>query len=462
MADSGNTGDAGAPLSADERAELERLRREVAELRSAAPAPQTAVPAAVTSGHPGLRWTAAGLLLVLVAVLGIGGVAARFARSQILDTDRYVQTVAPLASDPVLQAELANRVTDEIMTRVDVQQMTADALGALTEVAPRVPQAVVGLAPVIAGQAKTFVHDAATSLVESSQFETLWIAANTKAHQELVSVATGENSGAVQISDTGAVSIELAPLIDSVRADLVGRGFAFVDRLPDVNPTFVIFQSQDLVKAQRWVNWLDKASAALPWLTLLAALLAIWAAPRGGRRRALALVGAALAIAMGIAAVAISIGRSVYLGEIPPDALSPDAAAVLFDTLVTPLRTTVRAVFVVGVLIGIVGYLSGASPSATAIRGAYSRSMNRLRSPDTDREPRAVETYAARFRMPLRIAIIAIAVAALVFWRYPSGVVVIVTILIAVLALLAVELLARPALAHTAARTDAETAVRAE
>ncbi|MGW0176911.1 hypothetical protein ACWDUM_24050 [Rhodococcus sp. NPDC003322] len=457
----------GAPLTPDERAELERLRREVAELRAAPPAPQPAVAAAPpTSGHPALRWTAAGLLLVLVAVLGIGAVAARYARSQILDTDRYVQTVAPLASDPALQAALTDEVTDQIMTRVDVEQMTADALGALTEVAPRVPPAVVGLAPVIAGQAQSFVHNTVSRLVTSDQFETMWVEANRQAHQELVSVATGENSGALKVNDKGEVSISLAAMINTVKAELVQRGFAFVDKLPDVDATFVIFQSADLVKAQRLVNWLDKASAVLPWLTLLTALLAIWAAPRGGRRRALALVGAALAIGMGILAVAISIGRSVYLGQVPTDVLPPDAAGVLFDTLAQPLRTTVRAVFVLAVLIGIVGYLSGSSPSATAIRRAYSRSMDRLRSPDTEREPRAVETYAARFRMPLRIAIIAIAVAALVFWRYPSGIVVIVTILIAVVALIAVELLARPALARAgapapAAASEAEAAAAA-
>ncbi|MFD4294305.1 hypothetical protein ACFWQG_13915 [Rhodococcus sp. NPDC058532] len=443
------------PLAPDERAELERLRSEVAELRAGragAPAP---APAAATTRQSALRWTAAGLLLVLVAVLGIGSVAARYARSQVLDTDRYVQTVAPLAADPALQAALADQITDQIMTRVDVEQMTADALTALTEVAPRVPQAVVGLAPVIAGQAQSFVHNAATKLVGSSQFESTWIEANRQAHEELVSVATGENSGAVAVDDRGQVSIKLATIIDTVKADLVGRGFTFVERLPDVDASFVIFQSADLVKAQRLVSWLDKASVVLPWVTLLVALLAIWMAPRGGRRRAVSLVGVALAIGMGILAVAIAVGRGVYLGQVPADVLPPDAAGVLFDTLVQPLRTTLRAVFVVAVLLGVVGYLSGPSASAAAIRGGYGRVMDRLRAPDETREPRTVETQVARFRLPLRFAIVAVAVAALVFWRYPSGTVVVVTILVAVVALLAVELLARPALAHRPDRSQA-------
>lgn len=434
------------PLASEERAELERLRREVADLRAGrTPGVTTTAQAGRRTGA--LRWIASGLLLVLVAVLGSGAVAARFVRSEVLDTDRYVQTVTPLASDPDLQAALTDQITEQIMTRIDVEQMTADALGALTEVDPRVPQAVVGLAPVIDGQARSFVHTTASRLVTSEQFQAMWIEANRRAHQELVSVATGENSGGVAIDDKGRVSIELAAIIETVKADLVDRGFTFAERLPEVNASFVLFESADLVTAQRAVTWLDKASAVLPWLTLLTALLAIWAAPRGGRRRALALVGAALAIGMGVLAVSVGVGRSVYLGEIPTDVLPPAAAAALFDTLAQPLRTTLRAVFVLGMLIGLVGYLSGASASATAIRRGYGRTMDRFRTPAVDREPRAVETYAARFRVPLRIVTVAIAVAVLVFWRYPSGTVVVVTILIAVLALLLVEFLARPALA---------------
>lgn len=446
---------AGEPLTTDERAELERLRREVADLRATTPAPTVPGPAAPPrTGHPGLRWTATALLLVLVAVLGIGSVAARYANSQILDTDRYLQTVAPLASEPALQAALADQITDQIMTRVDVEKMTADALSGLTEVAPRVPQAVVGLAPVIAGQARTFVHNTATKLVTSDQFQTMWVQANREAHQELVSVATGANSGSVTINDKGEVSITLATIIDTVKSELVNRGFTFVEKLPNVNATFVIFQSADLVKAQRAVNLLDKASSVLPWLTLLVALLAIWSAPRGGRRRAVSLTGAAIAIGMGVLAIAISVGRAVYLSHVPVDVLPSDAASVLFDTVILPLRVALRAVFVLGLLIGIVGYLSGSSPSATAVRGGYGRLMDRLRTSPTDREPRAVEKIAATYRIPLRVVIVGVAVAVLVFWRYPSGVVVIVTTLLAVLALLAVELLARPALNRPEGLTD--------
>jgi hypothetical protein len=80
-----------AELSADDRAELERLRAYV-----------TAHPLHPTRRHA-WRWTGVVLLLILTAVLIIGSVTTRFVRGQIFDTDRYVTTVAPLATDPAIQ-----------------------------------------------------------------------------------------------------------------------------------------------------------------------------------------------------------------------------------------------------------------------------------------------------------------------------------------------------------------------
>ncbi|MGA9870474.1 MAG: hypothetical protein WBQ44_04920 [Rhodococcus sp. (in: high G+C Gram-positive bacteria)] len=46
----------------------------------------------------------------------------------MLDTDRYVQTITSLGSNPVMHGELADQITNEIMTRLDVENTTAEAL----------------------------------------------------------------------------------------------------------------------------------------------------------------------------------------------------------------------------------------------------------------------------------------------------------------------------------------------
>ncbi|MFI7528868.1 hypothetical protein [Nocardia salmonicida] len=431
------------PLNASEREELERLRRERAELLGAE---TSTAGRAQASGHRGLRWTGAAILLVLVVVLSFFAVLARYTHNEVLDSDRYVQTMASLGSNPVLQAELSDRITEEIVTRLDVEAVTADALRSIAEEAPRVPPAVVGLAPVIADEAESLVHRTVESFVASDRFEALWIEANRRAHERLVAVLTGDTRPGVEVSDKGVVSISLAPIIDRVRAALIDRGFAFANEIPTIDKSFVLFESSELATAQRATSALDKASSVLPWLVLLVAAAAVWVAPKGARRRAISLVGVSIAVAMALLAVAIAIGRSLYMGAVPADALSPQSAAVLIDTILVPLRTMLRAVFVLAVVVAVVGYLTGSSGSAVAVRGAGSKALDALRVPKNGRAPYPIESAVARFRVPLRVIIILIAVATLVFWTYPSGVVVVVTVLVAVAALVVVELIARPAL----------------
>ncbi|RZK72208.1 MAG: hypothetical protein EOP25_02215, partial [Rhodococcus sp. (in: high G+C Gram-positive bacteria)] len=424
MEDGTSTG----PLDKDERTELLRLRDEVATLRGQAAGAAAGVPAEPVARPPrnGLRWTAVTILLVLVAVLALASVTARFTRSQILDTDRYVSTVAPLGANPALQADITNQITDEIFTRVDVEGLTKDALEALTDVsnlaanAPRLDAAVVGLAPVITSQAKNFVHDTVSSLVQSQQFEDLWIQANRSAHNALVAVMTGNYGlSSVEVDQSGTVSISLGTVIDNVKAALTERGFAFADKIPAIDKQFVLFQSPELVKAQRAVNALDKASAILPWLGIACAAAAVAVAPRGRRLRALALAGLSIALGMLVLAIGILVGRAIYLDSVPPGILSPDAATAVIDTVLVPLRTSLRAVAVLGLVIAIGAFLVGGSSSATTVRRGYGQALDFARQSGAGRPPNDVERWAYQLRIPLRCAVIGVAALLLMFWRYP-------------------------------------------
>ncbi|AWK74327.1 hypothetical protein CBI38_24990 [Rhodococcus oxybenzonivorans] len=458
---------ASSSLDNDERAELLRLREEVAALRGHTTGTTTDIPARTVPRPPrhGLRWTAVAILLVLVAVLAIASVTARFTRSQILDTDRYVSTVAPLGDDPAVQAEISNQVTDEIFTRVDVEGLTKDALTALTDVsilatnAPRLDKAVVGLAPVLTSQARNFVHDTVSSLVQSQQFEDLWIQANRSAHVRLVAVMTGNYGlSSVEVDQTGTVSISLGTVIDRVKAALNERGFAFADKIPSVDKQFVLFQSPELVKAQRAVSALDKVSAILPWLGIACAAAAVAVAPTGRRLRALALVGLSIAVGMLILAIAILIGRAIYLDSVPPDILSPDAATAVIDTVLVPLRTSLRAVAVLGLVIALGAYLIGGSSSAATVRRGYGQALDFARRSGKSGPPNEIERWAHQLRVPLRCAIIGVAALLLMFWRYPTGLVVLWIVLGALLALAVLELVIRPARTATPQNTESTSA----
>jgi hypothetical protein len=309
---------------------------------------------------------------------------------------------------------------------------------------------------VLTSQARNFVHDTVSSLVQSQQFEDLWIQANRSAHNTLVAVMTG-NYGlrSVEVDQSGTVSISLGTVIDRVKAALNERGFAFADKIPSVDKQFVLFQSPELVKAQRAVAALDKVSAILPWLGIACAAAAVAVAPTGRRLRALALVGLSIAVGMLLLAIAILIGRAIYLDSVPPDILSPDAATAVIDTVLVPLRTSLRAVAVLGLVIALGAYLTGGSSSATTVRRGYGQALDFARRSDRGRPPNEIERWAHQLRVPLQCTVIGVAALLLMFWRYPTGLVVLWIVLGALLALAALELLIRPA--RTATPQNAES-----
>ncbi|WP_052314249.1 hypothetical protein [Nocardia thailandica] len=421
-----------SPLSGAERAELERLR-----------AKENA------RGHR-WRWAGVALLLLLTGVLALGSVAARYVHSQVYDTDRYVATIGPLASDPAIRAELADKLTRAVTDRVDIEELTAEAIEALSEDSPRLAerprakQALKSLPPLLAEQVHSAVERAATQLVSSAEFAEAWDAANRRAHEILVAVIDGESRRGVEVSDDGTISVSLEPFVAEVQQRLQARGIELASRIPPVDVTVEVFHATELPEYRAWVRALDRAASILPWLTLLAAAGAIALAPRGRRLRAVALTGATWATAMVVLAVAILIGRAIYLDSIPPDVLGTPAATVVFDTFAEPLRLSLRAVGVLGVLIAMIGYLAGPSSSAAAVRSGARSLLTRVRGRREARQ-NAVEAFTYRFRVPLYLAVVAVAMLALILWPYPTGGVVVGLAVAAAAALLVITFLARPA-----------------
>ena len=67
-------------------------------------------PAAAACALTAVHWVA----LVLAALLAILSVSPIWTRNQVVDTDRYVRTVAPLATEPPIQDLLVDALTSAI------------------------------------------------------------------------------------------------------------------------------------------------------------------------------------------------------------------------------------------------------------------------------------------------------------------------------------------------------------
>jgi len=411
-------------LAEDERAELERLRAQVAELSAQMSRVDGAGARARPPSPPRRRtWprtTVGFVLIALAALLAPLAVVAVWARSQVADTDRYVQTVAPLASDPAVQAAVTTNITNIVFQYLDVQgitQQAVDAIASTGRVPPALADRLNGLVGPITDGVRSFTESQVSNVVQSQAFADAWVAANRTAHQSLVAALTGDTSGPVQVKgDT--VSIQLATLITTVKQQLVSRGFSLAERIPAVNAEFTLFQSADIPKVQRGYKLLNTLGYWMPFIVIGLGVIGIYLVPH--HRRAAIVAGLALAGAMLLVAILLALARHRYLNAVPPAQLPPDAAAVLFDTIVRFLREALRAIALVGVLIAAGAFLTGSSVTATAARRASTWGADGTRTGLSRlglRMP-AVSTWVAPRAGAIRAVAVAVAVVLLIVPAY--------------------------------------------
>ncbi|MFJ8861091.1 hypothetical protein ACIRD8_22015 [Streptomyces sp. NPDC102451] len=277
------------------------------------------------------------VLLVLLAVLVPLSALSAWVDLELDDTDRYLAAVSPLASDDDVRNTVATLVTDEAMKNIDV--------GPLQDTVEQ------------------FLHETALSFTTTEAFQRAWDSANRTAHQDVTASLHGE--------DGQAVTIDLAPVIEEVKKQLVSDGVPFADRIP-VRETSITVLSADradeLRSSFRWLRYCSvwPAVATVVLLVLVLGLTLV----RGGLRACLttaAVAGGGLVLGAALLRIAVAVGRDRVLDQVP--GTDRDGAAAVYDALTASLRTTVWIVLLVGAVLvvgGVVGRAVAGRPSRSS------------------------------------------------------------------------------------------------
>jgi hypothetical protein len=428
-------------LAADERVELERLRRENATLRADTGRPRRRI-----------RWRSvlAVVLIVVGCVLTPVSLVAVWTHNEVSDTDHFVATAGPLIDDPAVQEALTNRVTTTVFEYVDVQGLADQALAALAAqgLRPELVERLKGFTPALATAVNGFVRDKVAQLMASPQFAAAWNQALTRAHQQLVTVLSGD--GQAVVVQGGTVYLDLAPFIDAAKQRLAAEGLTAVNAIPEVHPTVALAPADQLVRAQSAYDALDSVATVLPWITLLVLAVGVYLA----RVRMRALVGAALGVALALVLLAagLLVARALLVGAVP--AAGALAAAAGFDILVGSLRGSGRVVLVLALVVALGAFLAGSSATAIGVRRRARSLLGRIRGGPSATGP--VGLFARAHVRGLRIGAVALAGLLFVFLPQPTGVAIllIATGLFVVLAV--IEFLARPGPATIPSSTSAD------
>jgi hypothetical protein len=391
--------------------DLLSLQHEVDELRHENEELKEEVGAKPSKAKRRLRTISSWVLLVLACILAVTSVMTVFVRNQLLNTDAYLKTVAPLASNPAIQTQIAKKVSTNLIANTDVQQRIKNALP---------PKAGFLAAPIASGMS-TVVDRATLKIVQSSQFETVWVAANRAAHKQLVNVLTGQQQGSVS-SSNGRVTIDLSQVEVRAKQALDQRGITIFDKVPAVKGlNYVLFESKDLAKIQRLIKLLNKVAVVLPIITLLLFAAAVILARN--RRRGLVRAAVGLAVSMAFILVALAVARNHYLSSLnPSQSVAANSAVIAIVT--NSLRAAVRIILIIAAVVALIGVIAGI-PALRRWVGGHQRPAFLVDSPFV--------RFVAAHRKGLQWTVLVIGLAVLVLWNNPTSLVAVIVVIIALI-----------------------------
>jgi hypothetical protein len=380
-----------------------------------------------------------GTLLVVGCLLAIFSVLIIWVRAELLNTDAYVATMAPLASSPAVQNAIATDISNQLAAKVDVQAKVKDAL----------PPSAASLAAPLASQLQSFTYNAAKRVVSSDRFQSRWVSINRNAHSAIVAVLTGEQKGRVSTAG-GKVTLDLSSVTSQLQSRLESSGVTAFQNVNLGNGQIVLLDSPTLQTVQGATKVLKGLAYLFPVLALgcLAGVVALTKDHRRGVLRAAVWLAGAMVALLALIAVL----RQIYLGEVVSPRLPSDAANDIFNALFAFVRLGAIIVFAVGVVVALAAALAGPSRPAVATRRTVREGLGRARRQDLGPAGR----WVGRNRGALRIGILVAAFLVLVSWNQATGWVVLGLALIVAVLFGLVELFGRPSPPGDSAGTETQ------
>ena len=275
-------------------------------------------------GRPSrVRVIGARALTVVAILLALVGMLAFYLEHTVLDEDGFETISREMIENDEIRTQVAATVVDRLFANVDVEAAIAE----------RLPPAQQGLAPVLAGLARSGADRAAQAALERPRVQTLWVETTTGTQRQLVRLLDDETKF-IQV-EGGTVVLDLRPLMLEVGQEVVVIG-RLAQRLPESSGRIAIIEESQLETAQTLTKIL-RAVAGWMWLLALAvAALAIWLA-RGRRRLELRALAIGLVV-VGLVLLAVRRFAGDYLVDelAKDDAVKPaahDAWSILTQTL---------------------------------------------------------------------------------------------------------------------------------
>lgn len=255
--------------------------------------------------------------------------------------------MSPLIKTPEVQQAISQYTATRLFERVDVQQLLAENL----------PERIAFAAPALANQVHSATETALTRVMQNESFQQTWNSTIENVHARFINfVGNYQGDGVISLSD----------VYNKLVTRLSNTKFSFLSNvsLPNNIGSITLANATWLPAAHNIVNNIGLYRIIATILCVGFIALAIWLSRR--KRRTAIIIGVTFAIFMVLTLVAIRItGQQVVAGF--ASAYQP-AIKVVSDGLLNTLILQTRVLFVLGVLIAFVAWISGPYKSASLIR----------------------------------------------------------------------------------------------
>jgi len=304
------------------------------------------------------------VLFIVAALLTPIAVVGHWGHQTVVDSQQYIDTVAPLAEDPEIQQAVADVVGNAIIEQVDTGNLASGLLGAL------IPNE--RLSDLLSGPIKVgidgLIRGGVERFVTSNAFQEAWVRINEAAQRGFIAALSGEPSGPVQFEGDNLV-LNISTLLQSVQQSLVDDGIEIAGAvtIPQSDAQIVLLDSPALAQARSIYGF---ASPILSMILLLTAGLFTLSVLLATRR-------ARTTVAVGITAVSWAVALHYGIGRAESrfvntfqDTLFEQAATAFYNQLLIYLLLAVQGLLLLGAVVIALGWFCGSTRAAVTVRGS--------------------------------------------------------------------------------------------
>jgi hypothetical protein len=363
--------------------------------------------------------------VVLTVLFGLTLIVANHAgwlATTILDTESFVETLAPLPGDPEVSRALGEAVADNVIQSNEVGAAITD----------RLPEGLEFAAVPLTQGLRDLIADIATQIIRSEPFTAIWEETLELTHRATLLYIRGVESDLVTTED-GYVVLDLTEIGSLVNERLDELGFNALDGIePDLKIELFETRSGGVIQA------LANVIYSIRWFSfvLTAAFLIAAYAVATDRRRLSVWVGGTAAIAMLVSLADGRLLKSLVRGA-AEDPVREAGVAAAGDIIFSQFVTQSWIVLVLGLLTASIAWLMGDSDKARSVKRAFANGATT--GEDDGDDASSLATFVVSHRWPLEWGSVILVGGLLLVAPLPSFKVVVAGFFAVILFILAVE-----------------------